>query len=762
VFLCLNFSEIRCRAEGSAPAGTLVQASNGLFYGTTSGGGAYFQGTIYRMTSTGALRTIYDFTGLADGSAPIAGLVQAGDGNLYGCCTQGGAGATGTIFRITPAGSFTLLYTFSAGTGSFPFFVNTDGDVVSSHLTVGQDGALYGAAYSGGANGLGTLFRITTSGDFSVLHTFSALDSYGNNPDGAQPEGSLTQGSDGLLYGTTQFGGANGNGTVFSISTGGAFTTLYSFSAISGTSVPSNADGAVPASGLVAAAGGIFYGTTTFGGANGGGTIFRISSTGVLTPLYSFSPSTDGSVPVGSLALDKNGDLYGTCYRSGANYSGTVFRYSHKGTFTLLHTFGPPYTANADGSQPYAGLVQGTDGRFYGAALGGGLHLSGTLFGITRSGVFTTLHAFTPSYDGNTPYDRLLLGTDGNLYGTASAGGASNTGTLFEILPSGLLTTIYSFSPTSPSSGGANKDGAAPYAGLAQSSIGWLYGVTTAGGAAADGTIFTKIPAGGFKTLHSFMGLDGSDPVADLTVSRTGTLYGVTKAGGLNGSGTIFMITPQGNFTSLYAFTALDSQRHNADGAFPIGAVVLDAQGNVYGTTSMGGSNGDGTIFKLSRKGTLTTLYTFTGGNDGMTPQGALLLAADGNLYGTTTSGGAFGGGTAFQVTTAGALTTIHAFGEPFSNDGAAPIAGLVQAADQTFYGTTLLGGEWGAGTLFHLAADGNELVLFHFDSYPLGGVVFGSDGSLYGTTPQRGTYNVGMVYRITTNGTFTTIHSFR
>ena len=377
-----------------------------------------------------------------------------------------------------------------------------------------------------------------------------------------------------------------------------------------------------------------------------------------------------------------------------------------------LHKASPRSTVSAlnrtvrTAAVPYAELAQGTDGNFYGTTYAGGTSGTnyGTVFKITPSGTLTSLYSFCSQpncTDGAVPYDGLVEGTDGSLYGTTEGGGAHNIldGTVFKITPSGTLTTLYSFCfPCA--------DGDEPVAGLVQSTDGNFYGTTSVGGGTncggtGCGTVF-KISSGGtLNPLHSFNGADGAYPTAVLIQATDGNFYGTTVQGGANnlcmssGCGTVFKITPTGILTTLYNFC---SQPGCADGAFPSGytsgGLVQGTDGNLYGTTFQGGANDYGTVFKITTSGTLTTLYSFCSQPncaDGVDPTAGLVQATDGNFYGTTSEGGGNGPyGTVFKITPSGTLTTLYRFcSQPNCADGGYPLAGLVQATDGDFYGTT-------------------------------------------------------------------------
>jgi uncharacterized repeat protein (TIGR03803 family) len=287
-----------------------VQGSDTNFYGTTLQDGAGGKGTVFRISPSGTYTNLHSFSG-DDGALPRGGLVQGSDGNFYGVTYSGGTGdcsaGCGTIFRITPTGNFTNLHSFNRTEGAHP----------RDSLAQASDGNFYGTTVQGGTSancgtvGCGTVFRITPAGDLTTLHSF------GGTNDGSTPYGGLVQGNDGNLYGTTQFGGASYSGTVFTLNQSGDFTNLYSFG---------GGDGAAPIAKLVQGSDGNFYGTASHGGPFSNGTVFQITPSGSLKNLYSFN-GTDGANPLG-LVQGSDGDFYGTTANGGANGKGTVFRIS--------------------------------------------------------------------------------------------------------------------------------------------------------------------------------------------------------------------------------------------------------------------------------------------------------------------------------------------------------------------------------------------------------------------------------------------------
>ena len=653
-------------ADGAAPMAGLTLGKDGNFYGTTPNSGTGGYGTVFQFTSAGVLTTLFSFSNDADGGQPTASLVQGGDGNFYGTTKTGGLGV-GTFFRITPAGTLTTLYSFDP---------SMDGYSVPNALLQGKDGNFYGAALLGGADGDGTIFRITPDGALTTLYTFTG------DTDGGDPNGGLAQDAEGNLYGTTtSYGGDFGQGTVFRVTLDGTLTTLHTFEYYG--------DGGDPSTGLVLGSDGNFYGATNQGGDNNltGGTIFQITPTGVFTTLYSFSGGADGSFPGATLAQDADGTLYGVTLQGGAGGYGTVFRVTTTGALTTLFTF----VRGADALQPTVGLTKGSDGNFYGTTQQGGLYNDGAVFRVTPAGALTTIYSFTNGADGTAPGYALTLGDDGNFYGTAN-GGSTGQGLVFRVTPDGQLTTLYTFD--------AGPDGNVPDAALVKGRDGNFYGSTIAysydGFNFLPGTIFQITPTGTLTTLYRFTDYNADGQITGLMQGRDGNLYG-TSGGGTNGGGRVFQFNlANGVFTPLYNFAG------GVDGGNPVGALVQGRDGKFYGVTQQGGVSNAGTVYSITADGTFSNIASFDGGAGGSFPYFAgLALGNDGNFYGTTLLGGTGGAGTVFRVTAAGVLKSLYSFTNGV--DGGQPLAGLALGNDGNFYGTTYTGGANGLGAIFRL-----------------------------------------------------------
>jgi len=361
---------------------------------------------------------LYTFTSTADGEQPGASLIQDAAGNFYGTTQYGGTkDGFGTVFKLDTRGKETVLLSF-AGT--------PDAEDPYAGLTRDKVGNFYGTTlYGGTGGGFGTVFKLYPSGKETLLHSFAGT------PDGEDPRSVLVRDAAGNLYGTTQYGGTNGGfGTVFKVDAKGQLTLLYSFA---GTP-----DGENPYAGLLRDKAGNLYGTTQYGGTGGGfGTVFKLDPKGKMTLLHSFAGTPDGVNPLAGLLRDAVGNLYGTTKYGGTNGGyGTVFKLSAKGKLTLRYSFG----GMPDGENPYSRLIRDTAGNFYGTTFYGGTYGYGTVFKLDKAGKLTILHSFNDSPDGANPIAGLILDKAGNLYGTTSAGGDLNCGfsgcgVVFKITP---------------------------------------------------------------------------------------------------------------------------------------------------------------------------------------------------------------------------------------------------------------------------------------------------------------------------------------
>lgn len=449
------------------------------------------------------------------------------------------------------------------------------------------------------------LASVLAAQTLTVLHDF-------DNTDGSYPWGGFVQAPNGDYYGTASGGGANGQGVVFKITPGGVFSTVYNFCSQGGSACT---DGAQPRMGLMLDSNGDLYGTTLFGGANNRGTIYRITPAGVPTTLYSFcslASCADGWAPYGVLLQSSGRGIYGTTNQAGKYNAGTIFDITPAGRLTTLHSFCGT-TGCPGGGDPLAGLVQYGSGVFYGTTSADGANCSGpsgcgTVFKLTGDAV-TRLYSFcseggSACTDGSEPDAAPVLAPNGNFYGTTRIGGPSNNGTVFEITPSGALTTVYGFC-----SQGGCPDGQVPRGGLILGSDGNFYGTTSGG----FGTIFQITPNGALTTLAAFDNTNGSGPYAPPVQGTNGDFYGTTNLGGAHGYGVIYRLS-----TGLAPFVK------TVPTAGKVGAAVKILGSGLTGATSVT-FNGTAAVFKVVAGSEITTTVpsgATTGTVQVVTPRG--------------------------------------------------------------------------------------------------------------------------------------------
>jgi uncharacterized repeat protein (TIGR03803 family) len=587
---------------GAFPYAALIQGKDGNLYGTASQGGSNGDGAVYRLGFSGPLQITGQpadqsayiggtavFTVATFGAAPVFYQWQQNGINLTN--GAGISGATNAILRITnvtanDAALYTVIVSNALNSVTSDYAIlevnfsppDITTQPVSQTLLAGMTATLMvtavgdlplsyqwqengtnltdGNGVSGSGTNLLTIasLSLTNSGTYSVivsnpLHAVTSQNAVltvlppappgssvltvhlfgGNIVDGAFPYAGLIQGNDSYLYGTAEGGGKDYDGTIFKTTLTGSLTTIYAFT--------NGNVGAYPFGGLVQGTNGYFYGTTSAGGLDSDGTTFRlVSSTSVVTFLYSFTDGNDGANPMAGLVQASDGNFYGTANSGGEYSSGSVFKMTTNGTVTGLYGF----TGNNDGAYPYAGLIQGRDGKLYGTTSEGGSDGFGTVFSLTLSGVLTTLVSFD-SLDGSFPQAGVIQGVDGKLYGVTSEGGSNGYGTVYCLTTNGVLTTLFSFAAT---------NGNTPLAAVVQGTDGNLYGTTSSGGLGGQGTAFRITTNGTLNTLLWFDGLNGADPEGAMVQASDGNFYGTTAQGGTGfnpsaggGSGLIFRLT---------------------------------------------------------------------------------------------------------------------------------------------------------------------------------------------------------------------------
>ncbi len=698
--------------QGAAPCGTVIRDGAGDLYGTTVLGGTTNNGVVFERSASGTYTVLYSFQGQPDAAAPNAGVTEDAVGNLYGTTNAGGAHNAGTIYKLTPGGVETVLYSFTG---------TTDGANIYGGVALDAAGNLYGTAEAGGSLNFGTVWKYSAAGQFTVLHNFAGVPG-----DGANPDAGVILDGQGNLYGTTSMGGATLNlGTIFKLSSGGAYTLLHNF-----TKEPQT----YPESGLAIDASGNLYGAVE-------GAVYEVSASGAYTQ---FSlPSSKAPMVTGTPALDGAGNVYVV---SGAQqqYSsyGSIFKVNLvSGQASKVYSFpGPPDEGFPSGGgcpEGYTGapgVVADASGNLYGSSpflgLGGGIFEIGA-----ATGAESTLYRFPAARGGSGPF-QIARSAKGAIVGTTGRGGQWNGGTLFDLvsgvervvpLPfaevgsgfgedaqgnlyvcggpteqqsdtlykitlSGESTLLYTFT-----------DGSNCF-GVTADAAGNVYGTTLAG-PAPEGQVFRVSSTGEFTSLHVFSGgSDGGLPNPGLTLDKKGNIYGVTSYGGVGG-GVIYRVSPNGTETVLHEFVA-------ETGAEPIDSgVVIDGSGNLYGTATNNGPNRGGVIYRLSAAGEYSVLYAFTSEQDGGEPAANVVLDAAGNLYGTaqiggnlgcspTIGGALIGCGVLFEFSTAGSYSVLHAF-IGGAEDGAQPSSAPVLDGQGNIYGATSDGGPANYGVIY-------------------------------------------------------------
>jgi uncharacterized repeat protein (TIGR03803 family) len=359
-------------------------------------------------------------------------------------------------------------------------------------------------------------------------------------------------------------------------------------------------------------------------------------------------------------------------------------------TFKVLHSFTP----GVDGVVPIAALSPDSAGNLIGTTQFGGAYGYGVVYRLSPKGNETVIHSFAgPPLDGGYPQSGVVFSGDA-YYGTTVNGGAQSVGAaslgaVYRVDGEGNETVVYSFM--------GGTDGVFPIASLIHDSAGNLFGTTEGGGAYLQfGTVFKLDPAGNETVLHSFGAGDGAYPLGTLLLDPTGDLFGTALSGGLNDMGVVFKFDSAGNYSIVHNFSSARS-----DGAFPVPGLVRDKAGNLYGTTRGGGAELYGTVFSIDPAGHGALIYSFSGGADGRDPEGGMIVDDAGNLYGTTFSGGDYGYGTVFKIDSTGNETVLHSF--TGGADGANPYAGLVRDGTGNLYGTTGYGGAFGLGVVFEV-----------------------------------------------------------
>jgi uncharacterized repeat protein (TIGR03803 family) len=706
---------------GANPFSAPIADSAGNLYVTTSVGGVYNDGAVFEWTkSTNSVAIVASFNG-ADGANPF-GLVFDGSGDLFGATSAGGSQNDGTVFEILAgSNSIDTLASFNQVLGEPGGGVTLDGA-----------GDIFGVTFNGGVGGWGTVFEVLKgSGEATTVASFDQANGQG-------PQGELVMDSHGNLFGAASTGGANNEGTVYEIASGSnAIQTIASFN-------NAQSDGEGP-SNITLDGNGNLYGTAEYGGINGlqQGTLYEIAAgTNTITVLAAFNDPSGYAIPVAAPIMDKAGNLYGTTTYGGTGGWGTVYELAKgSNSITTLASF------NLLNGQDPQGLTMDKNGNLYGSASNGGPGSIdsrgaglGTLFELAHgSNSITVLYALAGP-GANQP-DGIQVVDNGNLYGLSDAGGSSNQGAIYEV-PAGTNTvaTLASFTAT--------QDGSVyPDAGLVLGADGNLYGATKAGGTYGDGTVFDFDPATNtITTIASFNGANGSAPSGGIALDTGGDIFGTASQGGSGIGGTIWEIAAGTNTIAVLAsFDAYDE---------PTGAIAMDSLGDIYGSTFQGGANNIGEIFELAHgSSAITTLASFSDPypeDDFNGSYSGVVMDQQGDLFGTINSSYNTDG-TVFELAKgSNTISTLISFNVV---NGANPVSPLVVDAAGNIFGTVPQLGLNIGGGVFEIPQGTNTITtLANFGIFPYSsptGLTIDAHGNLYGAVNIGGTNGVGDVFEL-------------
>jgi uncharacterized repeat protein (TIGR03803 family) len=704
--------------NGSAnrPSSGVILGSDGWLYGTAAAGGAHSAGVVFRCDKDGShFQIIHDFDPGIDRSGaayPLAGVLEASDGKLYGTTFVGGTNFGGTIFCVNKDGSgFQEIHDFERA---------PDENYVDPYaeLIEGTDGLLYGTTRSGGTLDNGTIFQIAKDGSaYRVLHEFDF-----NSGAGAFPEAPLLQGSDGLLYGTTSDHRYDvdppGAGKVFKINPDGSgYAVIHDFDSKTN-------DGNYPAFGLIEGSDGAFYGTTVSGGKGDGGVAFRLRKNGTgYSVLYNFSRSLPNpSLPFGPLREGPSGLLYGVTELGGAKRGGTIFSLDkNRHSLSVVDTFA---RSSHDVKLPVGALALDAAGNLYGGSMEGGLSGGGTIFRCLPGGGHQILHNFNASGgDGGNPNSPLSLGTNGVLYGTTPVGGWFGNGTIYQMNGDGSgYKVLQNLSET-------------PAGVIADPTNSDLYLTTFATPTHRRGNLYRVALNGRLKLLHGFHSAKNFEAAPSIPLAASdGILYGSVSGGKKFANGFIYRIQKNGQaFQILYAFT-------NQSGEFP--PLIEGSDGMLYGMEPDFSPPGPGTAFKIAKDGTgFTVLHTFrVNFKFGWysQPTGPLVEGGDGFIYGV---GAEDSSPFVFRMDKYGGnFQSVQTF--------SSGVSGLTEGNDGGIYGIAHI------GPLFRIDTSLGNLGIISYGTplflQPVSGLTQLPNGVFYGTTTEGGDMNLGYLFKLT------------
>ncbi|HWN94760.1 MAG TPA: choice-of-anchor tandem repeat GloVer-containing protein, partial [Methylomirabilota bacterium] len=693
--------------QGTVPTTTLFFGSDNRLYGFTAAGGISNGAVIYRINPDGTdYRVLHAYPVGGPNTRIIGALFEGSDGLLYGTVPGIGTNNAGNHFSMNKDGTgYTILRPFDAGVGA-PY-----------DLLEGSDGLLYG--WGTGSNALvvqALLYRMNKDGSgLATMHSFDVYLGLAR----------LFEGSDGVLYGSAYDTRNNGQGFLFKINRDGSgFAVIRNIGVVG---LFEGRNGRLYFDGMAS----INRDGTGYTGYNT--VFFPMQPPQVATNIGTVNTleGQDGLFYFSSAIFSTNLTIVTTVMRVGGN----------GGEAQLLHVFdGSPYDGGG-----YTRLIQGTDGTLYGTTLNGGKSDVGTIFKMQTNGLgYTVLWNFSRTGgDGSSPFAPLMQASDGALYGSTVGGGSYNNGTAFRLTLDGNLTHLHHFI-------GYGLDGTGPSASLVEGTDGLLYGVLYASDTnTAYGAIFRMGKDGsGYQMMRPFT--HNSYRPVEIIEGNDGLLYGVTLFGNISGRGSVFRMNKDGGgYTNLTYFG-----NGSAFGSSPVG-IEEGNNGALYVACTSGGTNGNGTVFRINKNGTgLVVLRHFRSGGAGEAylPRGGLLQASDGFLYGTTGNGGANNKGTLYRMAEDGSdYQVLWSFGTSLT-DSASPTGPLVENPDGFLYGTTGGGGTSNRGTVYRVRKSGTEFLILRSKTEAAGesgGVCAASNGLVYGITGQGGQSGFGTLFSL-------------
>lgn len=681
---------------GKRPIGELTEYAPGEFYGTTSKGGDYDKGTIFKYDlNTGNYNVLYHFgNNSSDGETPRTKLLKANNGKMYGIAVEGGANNDGVLFEIDVNGNYAVKYSFSFVNGAYYDTLNLE---YSYSVVQATDGNIYGTTITGGIYDGGVLYKFDGNGDNYVkLLDFNTSLSGGN---GFNPMGSMVLAPNNKLYGTTYRGGnASNAGTIFSYDyTANSYAVVHYFQ-----DIPLDAKNP---NGNLTYNNGMLWGTCPLGGTNNHGLLFSMDTTGgAFVNTYSFDSNT-GSEPTGLMSFGNTflgqDTIFGITHSGGDFGDGVTFYYvPSNGNYTY---FSFNDVADATGNSAKSGIIQSTlDNHFYGLVQRGGTLDEGTFIKCSTIGLEKVFDFNGPGNDGGKPQAALLHASNGRLYGTTEFGGSFNKGIFFMTdLVTGAVTKLADFD---------GSNGEQPRGGLAEHPNGKIYGTTYKGGLLTKGCIFEfDTTSNTLVNVQDLSNTFGSSPTGAPIVGNNGNLYFTTSLEGGNGYGSLLEYDPVNDLLfTLHNFTNTGN-----DGNFPMGAPFQAANGVIYGMTNAGGASNFGTIYSYNLlNDTYTKLQDFAGNSNGRNPGLSSLEEINGRLIGTTEIGGSNNGGAVIDYNYTSNTLSAYSFTSS-TTQGYKPF-GVRKSDNGKFYGASQLAGANNYGTIFEFDPIGNTITGTH------------------------------------------------